>query len=79
MIESPDVILVRQISVDLVVLTEEGLIQLLEICIKQYVQIVEKNVKFLSNQKMEGQFTAKIVMLNINLKGFNPGLYNDDL
>ena len=76
MLESPDVILVRQISVDLVVLSEEGFTHLLERCIKLHVQIVEKNAKFLSNQKREGQFTAKSVMLNIDLRGFR---INDDL
>lgn len=70
MMESPGVILVRQISVDLVVLTGEGLTRLLERCIKLHVQIVEKNAKFLSDQKREGQFTAKSVMLNIDLRGF---------
>ena len=73
MMESPDVILVRQISV---VLTEKVFTHLLERCIKLYVQIVEKNVKFLSDQEREGQFTAKSVMLNIGLRGFR---INDDM
>jgi len=76
MIESPDVILVRKISVDLVVLTKGGFTRLLERCIKLHVQNVEKNAKFLSDQKREGQFTAKSVMLNIDLRGFR---INDDL
>jgi len=74
--ESPDMILVQQILVDLVVLTKEGLVHFLERCIKLYVQIVEKNAKFLSHQKREGQFTAKSVMLNINPEDFR---INDDL
>ncbi len=66
-------ILVRQISV---VLTKKGFTRPLEKCIKLHVQIVEKNAKFLSDQKREGQFTAKSVMLNIDLRGFR---INDDL
>lgn len=64
-------ILVSQNPVDLVVLTEEDTPRLRERCIKLYVQIVVKNAKFLSDQKKEGQFTAKNVILNINLRGFN--------
>ena len=74
--ESPGVILVQQISVDLIVLVREGLVHPLEKCIKLFVQIAEKNVKFLSYQKREGQFTAKSVMLNIDLRGFR---INDDM
>jgi hypothetical protein len=76
MLENPNVILVRQISVDLVVLTEEVFTRLPGRCIKLHVQIVEKNAKFLSNQEREGQFTAKSVMLNIDPRGFR---INDDL
>ena len=68
--ESPGVILDRQILAEMIVLIEEGLVHPLERCIKLYVQIVEKNAKFLSDQKREGQFTAKSVMLNIDLRGF---------
>jgi len=62
-----DVILNQQISAALV---EEASVHPLEICIKQFVLIAEKNVKFLLNQKKEGQFTVKNVMLNIGLRGF---------
>jgi len=74
--KNPGVVLVRQISADLVVLTEEGLVHLQERCIKLHVQIAEKDVKFLSYQKREDQSTAKSVMLNINPKGFR---INDNL
>ena len=79
MIKGPDVIQDRQISVDLVILTEAigvAFTPVLEKCIKRHVRIVKKTVRFHSNQKKEGQFTAESVSQIINLRGFRK---NDDL
>ena len=70
MIKSQGVIQVQQITASSAALTAAGFSRLQEICAKLHVQIVAMNVKFLSNQKREGQSIAENALPNIVQRGF---------
>jgi len=55
-------------------LKKEGALVSREKCTRQFVLIVAKNVKSLSNRKKEDQSTVKNVIKSIDRRDSNPGL-----